>query len=100
MIWLADREWIATFNAIEALWWIWLAVFVEVYWKLCAGLTPTLRDVTAVLRFSFGISDLIEIRTGAWWRPAGMFVLKGICVVGLLSCGVMVLRNRRIRRDQ
>ena len=34
----------------------------------------------------FGISDLIESRTGAWWRPTGLLVLKGICSVGFAAC--------------
>jgi hypothetical protein len=28
----------------------------------------------------FGISDFIELRTGAWWKPLGLLVLKAACI--------------------
>jgi hypothetical protein len=34
----------------------------------------------------FGVSDLIEADTGAWWRPVWLLVLKGGCLV-VLICG-------------
>ena len=38
----------------------------------------------AIAFFFFGISDVIEARTGAWWRPLWLLVLKGACVIVLL----------------
>jgi hypothetical protein len=32
----------------------------------------------------FGISDLIESETGAWWEPWWLFVMKSLCVLGFL----------------
>jgi len=32
----------------------------------------------------FGVSDLIEVQTGAWWDPWWLFVLKAACVVVFL----------------
>ncbi len=31
----------------------------------------------------FGISDFIEVQTGAWWRPWWLLVMKGLCLVGI-----------------
>ena len=33
----------------------------------------------------FGISDVIEAQTGAWWRPWWLLVWKGLCVFVLAS---------------
>ena len=32
----------------------------------------------------FGISDVIETRTGAWWRPWWLLVMKGGCIAVFL----------------
>lgn len=29
----------------------------------------------------FGLSDVIELQTGAWWRPWWLFVMKAACVL-------------------
>jgi hypothetical protein len=45
------------------------------------------REVRGTLRvlsssfFLFGISDYIEARTGAWWSPFWLLLLKGSCIV-------------------
>lgn len=42
----------------------------------------------------FGVSDLIETRTGAWWRPPWLLVWNAICVVALIG-GLWRYRRRR-----
>jgi hypothetical protein len=32
----------------------------------------------------FGLSDVIETRTGAWWRPWWLLAMKGSCLTVLL----------------
>jgi hypothetical protein len=44
---------------------------------------PTLL-LLAVTLAVFGASDLVESRTGAWWKPWWLFVWKAICVLALL----------------
>jgi hypothetical protein len=72
-----------------------------------AGLWVALSVVTIVKRNSrsswglagfllaFGVSDVIETRTGAWYEPIGLLALKAVCVVGIVTCGAMVWRARR-----
>lgn len=36
--------------------------------------------------FLFGVSDLIEAKTGAWWKPRGLLVLNGICILAFIGC--------------
>jgi hypothetical protein len=40
----------------------------------------------------FGLSDLVESQTGAWWTPWWLFAWKALCVLGLLACGVALVR--------
>lgn len=40
--------------------------------------------IASVSFLFFGISDIIEIYTGAWWRPLGLLFLNISCVIGLL----------------
>lgn len=65
-------------NRIEAGLWIIVALIVLVAlrrrlaWRWLALLVITL--------VAFGISDLVETRTGAWYRPWWLLVWKGVCV--------------------
>lgn len=44
----------------------------------------------------FGVSDLIEAQTGAWWDPWWLFVLKAACVlVFLLAWGAHRRQGKR-----
>jgi hypothetical protein len=36
--------------------------------------------IVALAFFIFAISDLVEVRTGAWWKPWWLFLMKAICV--------------------
>ena len=39
----------------------------------------------AVVFIAFGVSDIVETTTGAWWRPWWLLVWKGVCVLALLT---------------
>ena len=41
------------------------------------GATSIIASIAFLL---FGISDVIETRTGAWWRPWWLLVMKGGCI--------------------
>lgn len=96
----AQTEELALFNAGEAVWWFLTAAFVAIYWRHWRGLTPRLRDALVVFLIAFGISDLIEIRTGAWWMPVSLLVFKGVCLIGLIGCGAILLWRRRRHAPQ
>lgn len=60
-------------NAVEAGLWIAIGVVFAVY-----GVTRIGQDRTALRRrcgfafavfVAFGLSDVVELHTGAWWRP-------------------------------
>lgn len=39
----------------------------------------------ALVFFAFGGSDVVEVRTGAWWRPWWLLIWKGVCVLIMLQ---------------
>ena len=48
----------------------------------------------------FGVSDVVETRTGAWYEPWWLLAWKASCVLGILIFGGLVLRKRRRMRGQ
>ena len=70
-------------NLIEAGVWFILALglFIDAF-RRERSLRPTLWMLAITLAI-FGVSDLVEARTGAWWKPWWLFFWKGACVAGL-----------------
>jgi hypothetical protein len=69
------------FNYAEAaFWWTFALVFT---FRAVRGEHRWRRDqlVLALAFAGFGLSDWIEVSTGAWWRPWWLLVLKGICLL-------------------
>lgn len=53
-----------------------------------------LRSVGAALTFFFfGLSDIVEVWTGAWWRPWWLFLWKASCVTSMVSLLIAYLRR-------
>ena len=67
--------------------------WVEIFLWCVIGIVFTARSfkskfrsqaLTAGITFIiFGITDIIEIQTGAWWDPWWLFAIKAICVISL-----------------
>ena len=79
------------FNAIEASWWIGLGIVLV----FRAGSRGSKRDryLLAGALVVFGISDVIEVWTGAWWRPWWLAVLKVACCLGIGSFALLWFRS-------
>ena len=88
---------VETFNLYEAILWFVIAVvhFATAIFDKSKSLYKTNLYVSAALFFAFGISDIIEIQTGAWWRPIGLLLFKGACIVGLVFCFIKYLQIRK-----
>src|SRR5687768_131601 len=68
-------------NLIEAGVWLLLALVLAGYaLRRERQLRPTLFLLVLTLAV-FGGSDLVEARTGAWWKPWWLFVWKAACVL-------------------
>lgn len=72
-------------NYVEACWWGALGV---------AALTRRSGLLGAAL-IAFGISDLVETRTGAWYSPWWLLVWKGMCVICIVAIGLRLRRRRK-----
>lgn len=76
-----------SFNYCEAGLWFLIALLLFVRSRAVPQIPRRLGAIAAVAFFFFGISDLIEAQTGAWWTPWSLFVLKAACVIVFGSCG-------------
>ena len=66
-------------NLIEGAFWLAVgaAFLVALAWKEFRW-----DKMVAAANFAlFGVSDFIEMHTGAWWRPWWLLAWKGACVV-------------------
>jgi hypothetical protein len=79
-------------NAIEALfWWLLAAIMLFVALKWTVGRLDCVA--VAIVFLCFGASDVVEISTGAWWRPWWLLIWKGLCVISLV---LLLYRNREL----
>ena len=80
-------------NYIEAGLWIVVAAVFAVFAGLKTGRVRT-RCLLAVPTFLlFGISDIVEVSTGAWWKPWWLLVWKAACIAAMLALLTDYLRN-------
>jgi hypothetical protein len=76
---------------------LWTAIGAAFFWQAIRAKEASARCWLACAAFLvFGISDLIEINTGAWWRPWWLFVMKAVCVLILTA---LYFNHRRSRRQ-
>lgn len=88
---------VAAFNTAEAGLWATFAALTALLGGRARGLTPRLRAWLTVVFLAFGASDLVEISTGAWWRPPALLAYKGACLLGIVAGGWNFWHNRRAR---
>jgi hypothetical protein len=87
------------FNALEAVWWIALAGLAAIFGGRARGMTPGRRFALSVFLALFGVSDAIEVFTGAWSNPPALLVLKAICL-GVLVATAALIYGARWRKAQ
>jgi len=80
-------------NLIEGILWILIAACF-----LLSVVRPGHRGAKLIAAASFlvfGLSDFVEARTGAWWRPWWLLAWKAACVAVILVQFVWYFRMRR-----
>lgn len=84
-------------NYLEAA--LWIAVALAFTIVALRRRSPVRQHcfVAAVTFAAFGISDIVEVQTGAWWRPWWLLVWKGVC---LFVFAALLRQHVRARRDQ
>jgi hypothetical protein len=72
-------------NLIEAL--VWFAAAAAMLVKSRSETRPARNALLllATATVGFGVSDLVEMRTSAWWKPWWLFVWKAACVLAMLA---------------
>ena len=83
------------FNSLEAVLWISIGVVVFVKAGTARPRHRRLGLISAVWFVLFGISDVIEVFTGAWWHPWWLLAWKATCLVALVSCGITHIGYRQ-----
>ncbi len=82
-------------NRLEAgLWWV-VAVALAIGACRVPRRERFLWGLQAFVFAVYGLSDLIESYTGAWWQPWWLLVMKGACIVTfvLAMVGYWRLKN-------
>jgi hypothetical protein len=77
---------IDAYNGFEAALWALLAIVVVIRYRHAVAGLRRLSYGTSALLVLFAGSDIIEMHTGAWWKPPGLLLFKGVCLVGLIWC--------------
>ena len=68
------------FNAVEVV--IWCGIGLEFLRRgfVTGVISRRLASIAGVTFLLFGLSDVVELQTGAFWRPWWLLVWKGICI--------------------
>ena len=80
----------AAFNAAEAVWWWIVAAVVARPPFESDRLRSGGRWVVVAAFAAFGVSDVIEYFTGAWWRPCWLLVLRIACIGTFIAVVIRV----------
>ena len=86
-----------TGNLVEACFWIIFGMVVlGGLWRQARRLT-VFGGVAGLICVLFGVSDLVEAETGAWWRPWWLFCWKAACLAGMAFCLLKYRRDRTVQ---
>ena len=83
------------FNYVEACFWAALRAFCFFSTLKSSRKPKQTAYAMAALLLLFGLSDIVEASTGAWWRPWWLLLWKAACIAALLVCILFFCRNRR-----
>lgn len=87
-------------NYLEAILWLVIAAGFAVAALLGKSGIPGRLCIAAISFAAFGVSDVVEVQTGAWWRPWWLFAWKAACVACFLVLYIDYVRRRAKSRRQ
>ena len=85
-------------NWLEVFLWPVLGLACVIGAKVKTGRVSAAIRVLAVAFLLFGLSDYIELGTGAWWKPAWLLLMKAACIVVFLWVGLKYKRASEKRQ--
>ena len=91
----ADSLFVRGNQAEAAVWWLIAAVFAWFAWSHKGPRRWQCLQAMVVF-FLFGWSDLVEIQTGAWWRPWWLLAWKLAC---LAAMGYLLVTTKSISKE-
>lgn len=80
-------------NAAEAV--LWFGIGCGFLFALRRGAYRRLKWIAGLTFIVFGLSDVVEIQTEAWWRPWWLLAWKAGCVGVLLWTGIAYRKQSR-----
>jgi hypothetical protein len=81
------------FNLCEGIMWVVIALVLAI--NAVKQRKYRLFSIWASVSFLlFGVSDFIEMKTGAWWEPWQFLLLKVICVASFFACLVSYRKRK------
>ncbi len=90
------------FNQCEAaLWFLVAAAFAATAARqwIRGQSVPTFHGISIAAFALFGVSDVIESHTGAWWTPWWLLVLKTACVIVFFFCFTAYRKTLKAKRE-
>ena len=82
-------------NYIEAGFWTCIGIGFAIAALKQTGITRRHCWIAAIDFVLFGISDLVESTTGAWYRPWWLLFWKGLCLLVFAWLLIQYLRTRK-----
>jgi hypothetical protein len=79
---------------LEAVFWFVLAVLAAGFGRRAKGETRGRQVALVTFLAAFGVSDIIEVFTGAWWSPPALLILKAVCLFGLIRTAWLIYGSR------
>jgi len=75
---------LSKFNFWEGVFWILIAIwfFIDVFRS--SKQKQWFHGLCGVAFLTFGVSDFVELRSGAWWEPWWLLIWKGGCILGFI----------------
>ena len=82
------------FNFIEGIWWIGLGLLVFPL-HFFNSINRKYRMPLFAILVLFGISDFVEMATGAWWKPWWLLGWKGLCLTAGIIFIILIFKERK-----
>ncbi|OGR81926.1 MAG: hypothetical protein A2X32_05485 [Elusimicrobia bacterium GWC2_64_44] len=82
-------------NFVEAA--VWILIGFYLFFRSKASATGQGKDylLLSALFLAFGLSDVVEVYSGAWWKPWWLLAWKALNAIGLLYlAGKLYLAER------
>jgi hypothetical protein len=86
------------FNACEAAFWVVVGAVVIVRSRAAPSRVRRVGLIAGLAFFAFAGTDLVELRTGAWYRPWWLLVYNALCITTLAACYGAYLPARKSRQ--